>query len=120
MPADQTPVFQVYGLKNCDACRNTLKWLQAHDVQHDFHDIRSEGLSPQMLADWLDSPHRPLLVNKRSTTWRGLTDAQKQQAEEEPQALLLEYPTLLKRPLITDGTSLLEVGFSESRLEGHI
>ena len=120
MPADSALMFHVYGLKNCDACRNTLKWLKEHSVRHECHDLRDKGLDATQLAEWLDSAHRPLLVNKRSTTWRGLTQVQKQQAQDEPLQLLLDNPTLLKRPLITDGNSLLEVGFSPARLEGYI
>jgi Spx/MgsR family transcriptional regulator len=112
--------LHVYGLKNCDSCRNTLRWLEARNVPCTFHDIRADGLDRQLLSDWLDTAHRDYLVNRRSTTWRSLTDEQKQQAAENPLPLLLEHPTLLKRPVITDGETLLDIGFDPQSLEDYI
>ena len=40
------------------------------------------------------------LINKKSATWRGLSDAERQGA---PEALLVAHPALMKRPLIVDG-----------------
>ena len=34
--------------------------------------------------------------------------------------LLLEHPTLIKRPVITDGKTILDVGFSPDSLEDYI
>lgn len=112
--------LQVYGLKNCDSCRNTLRWLEARNVPHTFHDIRADGLDARLLEDWLDSAHRDYLVNRRSTTWRKLNETQKKQAGDDPLSLLLEHPTLLKRPVITDGETLLDVGFDPQNLEDYI
>ena len=42
------------------------------------------------------------MVNRRSTTWRNLSDEER---EEAPLALLTEHPTLMKRPVIVDGDS---------------
>jgi Spx/MgsR family transcriptional regulator len=112
--------LQVYGLKNCDSCRNTLRWLEARNVPYTFHDVRADGLDADLLGDWLRTDHREYLVNRRSTTWRKLTDAQKAQAETDPLPLLMEHPTLLKRPVITDGEVLLDVGFDPDSLEDYI
>jgi arsenate reductase len=45
------------------------------------------------------------LINTRSTTWRGLDEAQRGRAETDPAALLVENPTLIKRPVIEAGES---------------
>ena len=112
--------LQVYGIRNCDTCRHALKWLEARKVPHTFHDIRAEGLEPVLLRSWFDSEHAPYLLNRRSTTWRQLSDEQKQAAETDPLPLVLEHPTLLKRPVITDGETLLDIGFSPANLEDYI
>lgn len=112
--------LDVYGIANCDTCRSTLKWLETRKVPHTFHDFRKEGLSANRLRSWLASSHSGLLVNRRSTTWRGLSDAQKQQAESDPAGLLLEHPTLIKRPVVTEGDVVLDVGFSPENLEDYI
>jgi arsenate reductase len=117
MSSDQESVLTLYGIKNCDSCRKAVSWLKHRGLPFVFHDIRDDGLDEPTLMAWLDSPHAPKLLNKRSTTWRQLTDEQRHTAMSEPVSLLLEYPTLIKRPVITDGRSVLDVGFSAARLD---
>ena len=109
--------LHVYGIRNCDTVRAALKWLDARGVPHTFHDFRKDGLDEAELRRWLASDHAALLVNRRSATWRGLSDEQKSAAGEDPAPLLLEHPTLVKRPVITDGVSVVSVGFAPDMLE---
>ena len=114
--------LHVYGIRNCDTCRSTLKWLTTRNVPHTFHDFRTDGLPDELLKAWLASSHEPYLLNKRSTTWRKLSEQEKQSASDESglAALLLAHPTLIKRPVITDGKSILDIGFSPSHLDDYI
>ena len=116
--------LHVYGIANCDTCRSTRKWLETRNVPHTFHDFRVEGLDEELLKTWLVSSHAPYLVNKRSTTWRKLSETEKKAAEAgngtDLLALLLANPTLIKRPVITDGKTILDVGFSPTHLDDYI
>jgi len=47
------------------------------------------------------------LVNRRSTTWCGLSDAER---SEDSVSLLIRAPTLMKRPVI-DGSAGLTLGW---------
>ena len=112
--------LHIYGIRNCDTCRSTLRWLNTRNVPHSFHDFREEGLDRGQLEAWLASDHAPRLVNKRSTTWRQLADEQKDACARDPLPLLLEHPTLIKRPVITDGETILDIGFSPANLDDYI
>ena len=72
--------MRFFGLKTCDTCRKALKALQA------------AGHDPQIIAQFGDKA-----INRASTTWRGLTDAER---AGDPNALLAAHPTLMKRPVI--------------------
>ena len=120
MPSDDRIHLHVYGIRNCDTVRAALKWLEARQVPHTFHDFRKDGLAEGELRRWVASAHGPYLVNRRSVTWRKLDDAQKQQADSDPVPLLLAHPTLIKRPVFTDGETVLDVGFSAASLEDYI
>ena len=108
-------MLTVYGIKQCDTCRKALKWLTAQGIEHRFHDFRVDGLSRDTLRDWLESSFADKLVNRRSTTWRQLTEAQRQSKGDDLLDLLMEHPTLIKRPVfVTDRIAV--VGFDLGEL----
>ncbi len=120
MPNEYRIHLHLYGIRNCDSCRSAMKWLKTRNVPHTFHDFREEGLSEDLLRGWLSSAHGDYLLNRRSTSWRQLSEAQKQEAQIDPLPLLLANPTLIKRPVITDGEKILDIGFSPSGLDDYI
>jgi len=120
MPSDNGMHLHVYGIRNCDTVRAALKWLDARGVAHTFHDFRVEGVAEEELRQWVASTQGPRLLNKRSTTWRQLTDEQKNDALNDPVPLFLNNPTLIKRPVFTDGDTVLDVGFTPNSLEEYI
>lgn len=107
----------LYGLKNCDSCRRARTWLSERDIHFAFRDVRDGGLDRTQLALWITKLGWTRLINKRSLTWRGLEPHERDQLNDERALeLLLEYPTLLKRPVFTVGDSVL-VGFSAEAYE---
>lgn len=98
----------LYGLKNCDTCRKASKALDAAGIAYVFHDIRDGSLSAKQVSTWLSVVGGEALVNRRSTTWRNLSDMERQQADSENQLskLLLVHPTLIKRPVIVSADSI--------------
>ena len=102
----------LYGIPNCDSCKKARKWLKEKNIEHQFHDIRNDGLRQNLVAHWLKSSSAKVLVNTRSTTWRGLDEAQREMAgTSEVTELLLAHPTLIKRPVLDTGEEVL-VGFN--------
>lgn len=90
----------LYGLKTCDTCRKALKSLG--DVT--FRDVRSDGVPGDVMARAL-AEFGESLVNRRSTTWRNLSESERAEA---PLVLLERHPSLMKRPLIeADGALYL-------------
>ncbi|EAR51416.1 hypothetical protein OG2516_15669 [Oceanicola granulosus HTCC2516] len=87
-----------YGLSTCDTCRKARRALDAGGRAYEVVDVRADGLAPEVLAEML-AALGPDLVNRRSTTWRQLPEAERQQP---PEALLAAHPTLMKRPVILD------------------
>lgn len=94
----------VYGLKNCDTCKKAMTGLSSagHDVA--LVDIRADTDLKAKVPQWLNAVGADALVNKRSTTWRGLSDDDKAKAESgKAEGLLIANPTLIKRPVIEAG-----------------
>ena len=110
-------MLTVYGIKQCDTCRKALKWLDGQGIDHRFHDFRVEGLPEDLLQTWLTSPSADKLVNRRSTTWRQLSDEQRELEGEALLGLLLEHPTLIKRPVFVID-DIVAIGFNPNDLAG--
>lgn len=110
-------MLTVYGIKQCDTCRKALAWLKQKDIEHRFHDLRTDGLEAGLLRGWLDSEFADRLVNRRSTTWRQLSEEQRQARGDALLELLLQYPTLIKRPVFVRDR-IIAVGFQPKELGG--
>ncbi|MGF1630562.1 MAG: Spx/MgsR family RNA polymerase-binding regulatory protein [Kiloniellaceae bacterium] len=105
-------MIEIYGLKNCDSCRRALQHLQASGAAHRFHDLRADGLATRRLDRWLEAVGWETLMNRRSTTWRALPEAEKAGLDAAGAARLLAlHPTLIKRPVIEVGGQVI-VGFA--------
>ncbi|MDA0305529.1 MAG: ArsC family reductase [Proteobacteria bacterium] len=108
-------MISVYGLKNCDTCRNALKWLAENGMEHTFHDFRKDGLDAASQARWIKAVGWETLLNKRGTTWRGLPDGDKEGVDEaRAAALMLAHPALIKRPVFEFGKNVF-VGFKDEQ-----
>ena len=110
-------MLTVYGIKSCDTCRKALRYLKDHDYEHRFYDVRDEGLNIQMLERWADRIDWDKLVNRQSLTWRRIPEVDRSDmTREKAFALMIEQPTLMKRPVF-EHEAFLAVGFSEKRFE---
>lgn len=108
----------IYGIKNCDTMKKAFTWLDQHQIEYTFQDYRNPGLTDDELSDILKLMDLSEIVNKRSTSWRALSEDEKVAVLKPETAitLLQAHPTLIKRPLIVNGDQAM-VGFSKERFE---
>jgi len=104
----------LFGIKNCDTVKKARRWLDEHNLAYQFHDFRQDGLDQETIDGWLNIVTWETLLNKRGTTWRKLDEPRKEQLDRTTAvALMLENPTLIKRPvLVTDNHC--QVGFKDA------
>jgi Spx/MgsR family transcriptional regulator len=106
-------VTTIYGIKNCDTMKRAFAWLKNHDVAFEFHDYKKSGISAAILKSWAQQVGWEKFLNTRGTTWRKLLEDQRAEMNEEKSLHLMEQqPSLIKRPVIAHGKTLL-VGFDE-------
>ncbi len=103
----------LYGIPNCDTVKKARTWLDTNGTDYTFHDFKKNGITRELIAGWLRDVPRDVLVNRKGTTWRNLTDAQKAAAGDDAGAiaLMLESPSVVKRPVLSIGGKTT-VGFS--------
>ena len=102
----------VYGLKNCDTCRKTKKWLDEERINYSFRDFRNETPNEERIKSWVLSLGMNEILNKRGMTWRNLKIHEKKDVSENDSLVLLtKYPTLIKRPIFEINGNI-KVGFT--------
>ncbi len=110
-------MISLYGIRSCDACRKALNWLRENDVEHEYIDIREDGLNSELLNRWQKSVSWEKLLNRRSVTWRKIPECDRLDlSKDKARDLILGYPTAMKRPLLDIGTRIV-LGFDESVYE---
>jgi len=106
------PTITVYGIPNCDTVKKARTWLADHGVDYAFHDYKTAGIDRGRLEKWSRKVGWETLLNRAGTTFRKLSDADKQGLDEKKAiALMLAQPSLIKRPVVELGGGKLLVGF---------
>ena len=102
----------IYGIKNCDTMKKAFAWCDMHGVAYDFHDYKKSGVDRARLVLWCKAVGWKTLVNAKGTTYRKLTPEQQSiTTQGEAVALMMEYPSLIKRPVVETANGQLLIGF---------
>ena len=110
-------MIKLYGIKNCDTVKKARRWLEEHNHEYQFHDFRQDELDKKQLKAWVEILGWEAVVNKRSTTWRKLSDKEKDiSSNTQAIKLLADNPTLIKRPVCEKNKTLL-IGFKEDEFK---
>ena len=101
----------IYGIKNCDTMKKARAWLDGHSIAYEFHDYKAAGIERARLKTWAAKLGWETLLNRAGTTFRKLPDADKEGlTEARALTLMLDQPSMIKRPVLEVGDKLL-VGF---------
>lgn len=106
--------YVMYGIKNCDTIKKARRYLEDNGIDYQFHDYRVDGLDDALLSVFMEHVDWEVLVNKRGTTWRKLSDEQKNAVVDATSAkeVLLAEPAMIKRPVLISADNRYLVGFS--------
>ena len=109
---------KIYGIKNCQTMKKAMTYLEAKGIAFDFHDYKKQGIDAATLSEWLTQKPWDELINKRGTTWRQLTDAEKADIgldnnHDKAIQLMIAKPSLIKRPALMVDDKLY-LGFDEA------
>jgi arsenate reductase (glutaredoxin) len=109
-------MIHIYGIPNCGSVKKALDFLKTREMEFTFHDFKKEGTTASKLKSWSKITGWEILLNKKGTTWRGLSQGQQATASNLSGAidLMCQNTSVIKRPVVewTDGS--ITVGFDES------
>lgn len=117
----------IYGIKSCSTMKKAFTKLDELGVNYNFHDYKKQGIDKDSVQRWVDELGIDKVLNKRGTTWRKLTDEQKQAADaniDNAIDLLVTNTSMIKRPIVegqladkNNGQPILLCGFDEAEFE---
>lgn len=105
----------IHGIKNCDTMKKARAWLDAHGVDYAFHDYKVEDVTADRVRGWVDRLGWEAVLNRAGTTFRKLPEADRAGLDaDKAVALMLAQPSMIKRPMLEHGDTLI-AGFRPER-----
>ena len=105
-------MITIYGIKNCDTMKKAFSWLEANNIPYTFVDYKRAGIAESHLSEWIKLTSWESLLNTRGLMWKKLTDEERANIDAyKAHQLMIEYPSMIKRPVLYAGKKLL-IGFS--------
>jgi arsenate reductase len=102
----------LYGIPNCDTVKKARAYLDGRGLGYHFHDYKKAGVTAAELERWSEVVGWERLLNKAGTTFKKLPDADKADIDAAKAiALMVANPSMIKRPVVEGGKTLL-VGFA--------
>jgi len=112
----------VYGISNCNTVKRARAWLDERGVVYAWHDFKKGGVPAVRVDRWIAQLGWEALLNRQGTTWRQLDEAAKARVAnaEAARALMLERPSVIKRPVVEWSARVTTVGFAEDRFQAQL
>lgn len=105
--------LKLYGIPNCDTVKKARAWLTEQGIDYVFHDFKKQGVPAPLLPGWMQAVGWEKLLNRQGTTWRKLDEDTKAKAQDAQSAaaIMVEQPSVIKRPVVEWPNGDVTVGF---------
>jgi arsenate reductase (glutaredoxin) len=112
-------MLTVYGIPNCDSVKKAITWLSKNNFEYKFYNFKTEGIPTSLSKKWIAQKGIDIIINKKSTTYKALTEAEQKKLLTPTNALNIieSHTSAVKRPIITRNETIVAVGFNESEYE---
>jgi arsenate reductase (glutaredoxin) len=99
----------LYGIPNCDSVKKARQQLDERGVKYEFYDYKKLGVPEQRLRTWVSAKGWETVLNRKGTTWRGLSDSVKANVIDNESAIevMLTNLSTIKRPIIESNDALI-------------
>jgi len=105
------PDCRIYGIRQCDTMKKAVTWLDDHQIAYTFVDYKRAGVVAERAPLWIANRGWEALINRRGLTWRRLSEEARADLDAaRALALMVAYPTLIRRPVVELGEQVL-IGF---------
>jgi arsenate reductase len=110
-------MYTLYAIPNCDTVKKARVWLANRTIEYQFHDYKKQGIDQKTIEHWLTQKPWEELVNRSGQTWKKLPDNEKPADAAGAMALMMEKPSVIRRPLLEKQGQIVALGFNEAVYE---
>ena len=112
----------LHGIPNCDTVKRARAWLAGQGAAVTFHDFKKAGVPGEGLAAWVAAAGWERLLNRKGSTWRALSEADRSAVVDaaSASALMQAQPSLIKRPVVAWSDGAITVGFDTDEFRHHL
>lgn len=85
-------------------------------LSYEFYDYKKQAIDTTSVNAWLDEKGADIILNKKGTTWKKLTEEEQQNAlasQDNLVTALTTHSSMIKRPVLQTAQGLI-VGFDEA------
>jgi arsenate reductase len=110
-------MYTIYGIPNCDTVKKVMNWMKERKISFQFHDYKTMGITAKELKSWCEQAGWETIFNKRSTTFKELSPEIQAAISSAAKAipLMVQHTSIIKRPVITKGNTVVVVGFDAKK-----
>ncbi len=91
--------------------KKAFAWLEGNGIAYTLHDYKKLGAPEAKVKAWIKQAGRERVLNTKGKTFRDLPAARREGLDDaKSAALLCEFPSAIKRPVLETGKSIL-LGF---------
>jgi arsenate reductase len=91
--------------------KKAFAWLEGNGIEYQFHDYKKLGVPADKAKAWIRQAGWEQVLNTKGKTFRDLPPARQRDLDAaKAAALLVEFPSAVKRPVLEAGKTLL-LGF---------
>lgn len=114
-------MIRIYGIKNCDTMKKAFAWCDARGIAYEFHDYKKLGVPRDRLVGWCQAAGWKTLLNTKGPTFRKLPPERQEIATQSSAvALMMEFSSAIKRPVVETESGQLLVGFDPALFESFV
>ena len=100
--------------------KKAFAWLEGKHVEYTFHDYKKLGAPADRLKVWTKQAGWERVLNTKGKTFRDLPASRQQGLYDiKAVALMSEFPSAIKRPVIESGKKLL-IGFDAAEYDKNL
>ncbi|RDU64930.1 spx/MgsR family transcriptional regulator [Helicobacter didelphidarum] len=109
----------IYGIRNCNSMKKAFIFLETHNLHYEFVDFKKTPPDSWLLTNLINMRGKEAFINTKGTTYKKLKESGIQNISEIDEKMIIENPSIVKRPLIVvvENNKILHISIGHQEME---